>query len=90
MASRSNVPPVPIEVAATVRAVIEVAARHADRIVFAVGADEERLARSIDIARGAEAASGRDPDQSSSTAVGPLKVACAECDFVWCLISAVG
>ena len=59
----ANVPPVPLEVAATGRRVIEVAARHADRIVFAVGADEERLARSIDIARRAAAASGRDPDQ---------------------------
>jgi 5,10-methylenetetrahydromethanopterin reductase len=59
----AHVPPVPLEVAATGRRVIEVAARHADRIVFAVGADEERLARSIDIARRAAAASGRDPDQ---------------------------
>jgi len=61
--AEANVPPVPLEVAATGRRVIEVAARHADRIVFAVGADEERLARSIAIARGAAAASGRDPDQ---------------------------
>lgn len=59
----ANVPTVPLEIAATGRRVIELAARHADRIVFAVGADEERLARSIEVARRAAAASGRDPDQ---------------------------
>src|SRR5215470_10501508 len=58
----AGVPKVPLEIGATGRRVIEVAARHADRIVFAVGADEARLARSIDIARQAAAASGRDPD----------------------------
>jgi 5,10-methylenetetrahydromethanopterin reductase len=59
----ANVAPVPLEIAATGRRVIELAARHADRIVFAVGADEDRLARSIDIARRAASASGRDPDR---------------------------
>jgi len=58
----ANVPKVPLEIAATGKRVIEVAARHAERIVFAVGADEDRLARSIEIARRAAAASGRDPD----------------------------
>jgi 5,10-methylenetetrahydromethanopterin reductase len=58
----ADVPKVPLEIAATGRRVIEVAARHAERIVFAVGADEDRLARSIEIARRAAAASGRDPD----------------------------
>src|SRR5499427_418341 len=57
----ANVPKVPLEIAATGKRVIEVAARHAERIVFAVGADEDRLARSIEIARRAAAASGRDP-----------------------------
>lgn len=57
------VPKVPLEVAATGRKVIEVAARHADRIVFALGADEERLARAMDHARTAAAAAGRDPDE---------------------------
>ena len=52
----------PLEIAATGKRVIELAARHADRIVFAVGANEERLARAIDIARRAAAAGGRDPD----------------------------
>ena len=59
----ANVPKVPLEIAATGRRVIEVAARHADRVVFAVGADAARLGRSIDIARRAAAASGRDPDR---------------------------
>ncbi len=59
----ANVPKVPLEVAATGRRVIELAARHADRIVFAAGADAERLARSIDVARRAASASGRDPDR---------------------------
>jgi 5,10-methylenetetrahydromethanopterin reductase len=58
----AKVPKVPLEIAATGRKVIELAARHAERIVFAVGADEERLARSIEIARRAARASGRDPD----------------------------
>jgi len=58
----ANVPKVPLEIAATGKRVIEVAARHAERIVFAVGANEDRLARSIEIARRAAAASGRDPD----------------------------
>lgn len=55
-------PKVPLEIAATGKKVIELAARHADRIVFALGADEERIARAIDTARRAAAASGRDPD----------------------------
>src|SRR5262249_51769666 len=58
----ANVPKVPLEIAATGKRVIEVAARHAERIVFAVGADEDRLARSIEIARRAAASSGRQPD----------------------------
>jgi 5,10-methylenetetrahydromethanopterin reductase len=58
----ANVPKVPLEIAATGRRVIEVAARHAERVVFAMGADEDRLARSIEVARRAAAASGRDPD----------------------------
>jgi 5,10-methylenetetrahydromethanopterin reductase len=56
-----NVPKVPVEVAATGVRVIEVAARHADRIAFAVGADIEHLAGAIDLARSAARAAGRDP-----------------------------
>lgn len=58
----AGVAKVPLEIAATGRKVIELAARHAERIVFALGADEDRLARAIDTARRAAAASGRDPD----------------------------
>jgi 5,10-methylenetetrahydromethanopterin reductase len=57
-----DVAKVPVEIGATGKRVIELAARHAERIVFAVGADEERLKRAIDTARRAAKASGRDPD----------------------------
>jgi len=57
-----QVPKVPVEIGATGRRVIELAARHAERIVFALGADEERLARAIETARRAASANGRDPD----------------------------
>jgi len=59
----ADVPKVPVEVAATGKKVIELAARRADRIVFALGADEERIARSIDLARRTAASAGRDPDE---------------------------
>ncbi len=58
----ANVPKVPLEVAATGTRVIEVGARHADRIIFALGADYERLARAMEIARKAARDAGRDPD----------------------------
>jgi 5,10-methylenetetrahydromethanopterin reductase len=57
-----KVPTVPIEVACTGPRVIAVAARHADRICFAVGADPEHLSAAIAHARQAAAAAGRDPD----------------------------
>jgi 5,10-methylenetetrahydromethanopterin reductase len=53
---------VPIEVAATGPKVIDIAARRADRICFAVGADTKRLEACIARARSAAEASGRDPD----------------------------
>ncbi|MBW2692154.1 MAG: LLM class flavin-dependent oxidoreductase [Deltaproteobacteria bacterium] len=53
---------VPIEVAATGPKVIDIAARHADRICFGVGADTERLEDCIDRARRTAEAAGRDPD----------------------------
>ena len=56
-----RVPKVPVEVAATGRRVIEVAARQADRICFAVGADPEHLGAAIAHARAAAKAAGRDP-----------------------------
>src|SRR5262249_7945618 len=52
---------VPVEVAATGPRVIEVAARHADRICFAVGADPTYLGVALERARAAARAAGRDP-----------------------------
>jgi 5,10-methylenetetrahydromethanopterin reductase len=57
-----EVPRVPIEVAATGPKVTAIAARRADRICFAVGADVERLEESVARARQAAEASERDPD----------------------------
>lgn len=57
-----EVPRVPIEVAATGPKVIELSARLADRICFAVGADPDRLRDSIAHARRCAEAAGRDPE----------------------------
>src|SRR5262249_8368152 len=54
-------PKVPVEVAATGPRVIEVAARRADRICFAVGADPASLAAALEHAQQAAADAGRDP-----------------------------
>jgi 5,10-methylenetetrahydromethanopterin reductase len=56
-----NVPRVPIEVAATGPKVIAAAARHADRICFAVGADPDHVAESLAHAKAAARDAGRDP-----------------------------
>ncbi len=53
---------VPIEVAASGPKAIAVAARHADRIMFALGADAERIAWGMEVARAARTAAGLDPD----------------------------
>lgn len=53
---------VPIEVAATGPKVIAMAAIHADRVMFTLGADPERLAWGIQVARDARIAAGLDPD----------------------------
>ena len=58
----AKVPKVPLEVAATGTRVIQVGARHADRIIFALGADYDRIARAMEIARKAASDAGRDPD----------------------------
>lgn len=55
-------PKVPVEVAATGPRVIGIAARHADRVMFAVGADPKRIAWGIETAREAAKTAGRDPD----------------------------
>ena len=51
----------PVEVAATGRRVIGIAARHADRIMFALGADPKRLAWGVETAQHAAEVAGRDP-----------------------------
>ena len=56
-----RVPKVPVEVAATGRRVIAAAARTADRICFAVGADPDHLRAALSHARTAAQAAGRDP-----------------------------
>jgi len=53
-------PKVMVEVAATGPRVISVAATLADRVMFALGADTERLKWGIDVAREAAAAAGRE------------------------------
>jgi 5,10-methylenetetrahydromethanopterin reductase len=58
---RAGVAKVPVEVAATGPRVIETAARHADRICLAVGADPAYVAEKLAFARRATAAAGRDP-----------------------------
>jgi len=55
-------PKVPVEVAASGQRVIAIAARHADRVMFALGADEERIAWGIDLARTTRREVGLDPD----------------------------
>jgi 5,10-methylenetetrahydromethanopterin reductase len=59
----SRHPKVPVEVAATGPRTIAAGARHADRLLFALGADPERLRWGIDVARRARVAEGLDPDE---------------------------
>lgn len=54
--------PVPLEITATGPKAIAIAARHADHVAFAVGADPDRIRWAIDVARTARAAAGLDPD----------------------------
>jgi 5,10-methylenetetrahydromethanopterin reductase len=55
-------PKVPVEVAASGQRVIAIAARHAERVMFALGADEERIAWGIGLARAARKEAGLDPN----------------------------
>lgn len=55
-------PKVPVHVAATGPRVLALAARHADRVMFALGADVDRLRWGIETVRKARAAAGLDPD----------------------------
>ena len=54
-------PKVQVEAAASGPAVIAIAARQADRVMFALGADEERIAWGMEVARKARADAGLDP-----------------------------
>jgi 5,10-methylenetetrahydromethanopterin reductase len=58
---RAAVAKVPVEVAATGPRVVETAARHADRICLAVGADPDYVGEKLAYARRAAGAAGRDP-----------------------------
>ncbi len=53
---------VPVEVAASGPKVIAIAALHAERVMFALGADTERIAWGIGLAREARRKAGLDPD----------------------------
>jgi len=59
---RDDLPKVPVEVAASGPRVIGVAACRADRVLFAVGADPDRLQWAIETARTARSSAGLDPD----------------------------
>lgn len=65
---------VPVDVAATGPKVIALAARLAERITFAVGADPERLRWAIDVARQARTDAGLDPDGLDLGAYVPVLV----------------
>jgi 5,10-methylenetetrahydromethanopterin reductase len=56
-----SVAKVPVDVAASGPRVIEIAARHADAVTFAVGVDPARLGWAVEHARATRAAAGRDP-----------------------------
>ncbi len=56
-----DLPKVPVEVAATGLRVIGAAARHADRVILAVGADPERVRWGVETIRAARADAGLDP-----------------------------
>jgi 5,10-methylenetetrahydromethanopterin reductase len=58
---RVTQPPVPVDIAASGPKVITFAARAVERVTFAVGADPERMAWALDLARTAMAEAGRSP-----------------------------
>ena len=67
-------PKIQVEAAASGPTVIAIAARHADRVMFALGADEDRIAWGIETARAARLKAGLDPDGISFGAY--LNVGC--------------
>lgn len=58
----ADVPRVPIEVAATGPKVIAMAAKYADRVMFTLGAEPDRLAWGIELARQARREAGMNPN----------------------------
>src|SRR6478735_950970 len=62
---RARQPKVPLDIAASGPRVIEFAARVAERVTLAVGADPDRVAWALDLARLAAQDSGRDPAEIS-------------------------
>ncbi len=71
---RNDAVKVPVDVAASGPKVIAAAARQAERITFAVGADAERINWAIDVARRAAQEAGRDPQTLSFGAYVPVFV----------------
>ena len=63
--AETNQPKVPVDVAATGPRVIAVAAVHAERITFAVGANSERIISAIQLARTSREKAGLDPQDLS-------------------------
>ena len=70
----SRQPKVPIDVASTGPKVIALAARFAERITFAMGADPARIAQGIEDAKSAAEDAGRDPQELSFGAY--INIAC--------------
>ena len=62
---RATQPPVPVDIAASGPKVIAFAARTVERVTFAVGADPERVAWALDLARTAMREAGRADDEVS-------------------------
>ena len=63
--ARCQQPKVPLDIAVSGPRMIEFAARIAERITLAVGADPDRVAWALDLARKAAADAGRDPSDIS-------------------------
>jgi 5,10-methylenetetrahydromethanopterin reductase len=63
--AQTGQPKVPLDVACTGPRVISLAARHAERLTVAVGAEPERLRWAVETARRARSECGRDPSDLS-------------------------
>jgi 5,10-methylenetetrahydromethanopterin reductase len=62
---RAQQPKVPLDLAVSGPRMIELGGRIAEQVTFAVGADPDRMAWAIDLARSAAMEAGRDPDAIS-------------------------